>query len=197
MWHVKKVILIFQTDIEHSNNVKSDGFMSADRLILQKKNCVKGWRRFFYNLFNNSVSKEECLWIQLQIFQSHFCNLELLECHVHLLSLCNGTEEKPSFMAFCEHLIQRIGSESRFLYAQRSRHNRAEVMLAVQGHKSKVQQPFESVTLIWPSTTSVARSGWRFPAQKLTKTRPLQQKPAQNFNCPNNVIWFYYHVNQD
>ncbi len=44
---------------------------------------------------------------------------------------------------------------------------------------------------------SVARSGWRFPAQKLTKTRPLQQKPAQNFNCQNNVIWFYYHVNQD
>ncbi len=31
---------------------------------------------------------------------------------------------------------------------------------------------------------SVARSGWRFPAQKLTKTRPLQQKPAQNFNLP-------------
>ncbi len=46
-------------------------------------------------------------------------------------------------------------------------------------------------------TASVARSGWRFPAQKLTKTRPLQQKPAQNFNCQNNVIWFYYHVNQD
>ncbi len=44
---------------------------------------------------------------------------------------------------------------------------------------------------------SVAKSGWRFPAQKLTKTRPLQQKPAQNFNCQNNVIWFYYHVNQD
>ncbi len=43
---------------------------------------------------------------------------------------------------------------------------------------------------------SVARSGWRFPAQKLSKTRPLQQKPAQNFNCQNNVIWFYYHVNQ-
>ncbi len=45
--------------------------------------------------------------------------------------------------------------------------------------------------------SSIARSGWRFPAQKLTETRPLQQKPAQNFNCQNNVIWFYYHVNQD
>ncbi len=39
-------------------------------------------------------------------------------------------------------------------------------------------------------------SGWRFPAQKLSKTHPLQQKTAQNFNCQNNVIWFYYHVNQ-
>ncbi len=35
---------------------------------------------------------------------------------------------------------------------------------------------------------SVARSGWRFPAQKLTKTHPLQQKTAQNINCQNNGI---------
>ncbi len=32
---------------------------------------------------------------------------------------------------------------------------------------------------------SVARLDGRFPAQKLTKTRP---KTAQNFNCQNNVI---------
>ncbi len=55
----------------------------------------------------------------------------------------------------------------------------------------------EFLFLTCPLVDSVARSGWRFPAQKLTKTRPLQQKPAQNFNCQNNVIWFYYHVNQD
>ncbi len=33
--------------------------------------------------------------------------------------------------------------------------------------------------------SSVARLDGRFPAQKLTKTRP---KTAQNFSCQNNVI---------
>ncbi len=35
------------------------------------------------------------------------------------------------------------------------------------------------------TANSVARLDGRFPAQKLTKTRP---KTAQNFNCQNNVI---------
>ncbi len=35
---------------------------------------------------------------------------------------------------------------------------------------------------------SVARSGWRFPAQKLTKTRPLQQKLAQNLTA--KIMWY-------
>lgn len=45
-----------------------------------------------------------------------------------------------------------------------------EVMLAVQGHKSKVQQdpqPFESVTLIWPSATLTSAELWPGTREKL------------------------------
>ncbi len=46
------------------------------------------------------------------------------------------------------------------------------------------------------NVVSVARLGLgrRFPAQKLSKTRPLQENSTQNVHCQKNVIVLNCHI---
>ncbi len=46
-------------------------------------------------------------------------------------------------------------------------------------------------------TDQCCQIGLTISSPKAHQNPPTSTKASQNFNCLNNVIWFYYHVNQD